>query len=130
MVWLKTHFLSDAAKGITASLLKKREGPYQVRNIISKNVYDLKNEISGALVNKVHANELSPYLPPFSQQNGEVQPSKSTTRSSSPSQKQQTDEPILFSTANVSSRNYSMERISSPAETKESRNLGQNPKTY
>ncbi|ODM87732.1 Retrovirus-related Pol polyprotein from transposon 17.6 [Orchesella cincta] len=51
LVWLKTHFLSDASRGITASLCKKREGPY-----------------------KVHINELSPYLDPLNSSRNEPEP--------------------------------------------------------
>lgn len=60
-VWLKTHFLSDAAKGITASLSKKREGPYFIREKISTNVYNISSADNKQKVFKVHINELSPY---------------------------------------------------------------------
>lgn len=61
LVWMRTHFLSDAARGITASLSKKREGPYKVSQIVSTNVYDLISVSGDQKVNKVHINELSPY---------------------------------------------------------------------
>jgi transposase InsO family protein len=61
-VWVKTHFLSDASKGFSAKLAPKREGPYQVENIISNNVYDLVHSETGQKNMKVHINELSPFL--------------------------------------------------------------------
>lgn len=70
LVWTRTHFLSDASRGITASLLKKREGPYKVTEKVSKHVYNLKHAETGATINKVHINEISPFFPPCSE-NGE-----------------------------------------------------------
>jgi len=62
-VWLKTHFLSDASKGFTAALAKKREGPYFISNVVAKNVYDLVScEDANMRVKRVHANELSPFF--------------------------------------------------------------------
>lgn len=70
-VWIRSHFLSDSSRGITASLTKKREGPYQVVEIIAKNIYKIIHCASGAVVNKVHANELSPYFQPLSDDGSE-----------------------------------------------------------
>lgn len=61
MVWLRTHFLSDAARGITASLCKKREGPFIIREQVSTNVYNISSSDNTQKVFKVHVNELSPY---------------------------------------------------------------------
>src|SRR5207237_6935901 len=60
-VWIRTHFLSNAAKGFSAALLPKREGPYTVTNIVSANVYALLSE-DGSRVNKIHINKLTPYF--------------------------------------------------------------------
>lgn len=67
LVWIKSHFLSDSSRGITASLTKKREGPFRVSSLVSEKVYNLVCDKSGAKVNKVHINEMSPYFQPLDQ---------------------------------------------------------------
>ncbi len=67
LVWLRSHFLSDASRGITASLTKKREGPYKVSSVISQNIYNLEHSETGGKVYKVHINELSPYFCPLTE---------------------------------------------------------------
>jgi len=61
-VWLKTHFLSNASKGIASKLSPKREGPFRVTEMISNNIYDIVDINTGKKVNKVHINELSSFL--------------------------------------------------------------------
>jgi hypothetical protein len=61
-VLLKTHFLSDASKGFTASLAPKREGPYTVTNKISDSVFDLTHDQNQQVVKKVHINELKSFI--------------------------------------------------------------------
>lgn len=61
-VLLKTHFLSDASKGFTASLAPKREGPYTIIAKVSKAVFDLECDQTQQKVNKVHINELKPFF--------------------------------------------------------------------
>jgi hypothetical protein len=61
-VLLKTHFLSDASKGFTASLAPKREGPYTIKNKITNSVFDLLCDSTQAEVKKVHISELKPFI--------------------------------------------------------------------
>jgi len=100
-VWLKTHFLSDASKGFSAKLAPKREGPYEVTKIITKNIYDLAFILTGQKVYKVHINELSPFL----ELDQDVSPSCETTQplsaeiSESPNS---SAKPTVFLPSNVS----------------------------
>jgi len=61
-VWYKTHFLSDASKGFNAKLAPKRE-LCKVVDKISATVYNLVREEDGQLINKVHVNDLLPFIP-------------------------------------------------------------------
>jgi hypothetical protein len=63
-VWYRSHYLSDASKGITAKLMNKREGPYIVMTKISDAIYDLKHEgMEVVAVKGVHINDLSAFIP-------------------------------------------------------------------
>jgi hypothetical protein len=53
-VWLKTHTLSDASKKITASLLPKYEGPYEIVKQIGESTFGLRRK--GAKVGTTIAN--------------------------------------------------------------------------
>jgi len=130
LVWLKTHFLSDASKGITASLLKKREGPYQVSNIIANNIYNLVQLETGAKVNKVHVNELSPYFPPCSD-NGEERKATKAKVESLPEPANGESICTNVPNAHVSSGHVSMDGVSSQIQaSKDSTGLGQSSGTH
>jgi len=60
IVWMRTHILSDKAKGISAGLAPKREGPFKVILKVSRHVYDLEHIETSQKVNKIHVNDLSP----------------------------------------------------------------------
>lgn len=66
-VWLKTHTLSDASKKITASLLPKFEGPFQILKDKGSNVYDICNIESKQFCGTAHVSDLKAY---YSLQNG------------------------------------------------------------
>jgi len=116
LVWLKTHYLSDASRGITSSLLKKREGPYQVIKVITEHVYDLECVGTGARVNKVHINELSPCLLPSSNNGGSNQ---EPTSQEIPKEVETASTSILLPNADVSSRHVTLgnESTSQPKAT-------------
>jgi len=59
-VWMRTHILSDKAKGISVGLAPKREGPYKILFKVSEHVYDLENIENSQKVFKIHVNDLSP----------------------------------------------------------------------
>lgn len=64
LVWRNKHVLSDAAKKFTAKLAHLREGPFEVKEVISELLVMLwdkdYNEIPGA----VHVCQLTPYVKP------------------------------------------------------------------
>lgn len=60
-VWYRTHFLSDASKGITAKFMPKREGPYVITSKITPKVYDVRSEDGLIIINKAHINDLTSY---------------------------------------------------------------------
>ena len=62
LVWLRTHFLSSSDKGFSSKLAKYNEGPYKVSARHSLHTYDLVSVLSGQIVNKVHINELTPFV--------------------------------------------------------------------
>jgi hypothetical protein len=57
LVWYRTHYLSDAARGFNSKLAPKRE-LCRVTEIVSRTVYNLAREEDGQLINKVHVNDL------------------------------------------------------------------------
>jgi hypothetical protein len=61
LVWYRTHYLSDATKGFSAKLAPKRE-LCQVIGIVSRTVYNLARDEDGQKINKVHVNDLMPFL--------------------------------------------------------------------
>jgi transposase InsO family protein len=61
LVWYKTRYLADAAKGFTPKLAPKRE-LCKVVFMVSEHVYDLEREADGFKINKVHVNDLLPFV--------------------------------------------------------------------
>jgi hypothetical protein len=63
LVMYRTHFLSNATAGFTSKLAPRWEGPYKIIERVSSYVFDLCHEETGQLVNKVHTNDLTLFLP-------------------------------------------------------------------
>jgi len=61
IVWYKTHILSDACKGITAGLMPKLEGPFEITTKVTNHIFHLKHTETGSVVNRVHINDLVPF---------------------------------------------------------------------
>lgn len=57
---MRTHILSNKSKGISSGLAPRREGPFEVTDMVSSHVFNLRDMNSGQVVNKVHINDLSP----------------------------------------------------------------------
>jgi gag-polyprotein putative aspartyl protease len=63
LVLLKVHQLSNAARGITAKLLPKRDGPYKIRKAVTATTYLIEDsENSGQSIAKVHTSKLTPFI--------------------------------------------------------------------
>jgi hypothetical protein len=58
LVWRQQHVLSDASKGIAASLSPKRDGPYRVVRRIGRNVYDLADVDSNQPAGRANVDQL------------------------------------------------------------------------
>ncbi|ODN04354.1 Transposon Tf2-6 polyprotein [Orchesella cincta] len=67
-VWKLTHILSDKFKGVTGSLAPKKEGPYVVKEKVSSHAYNLLDPHSGAVLERVHINQLFPHHGPATPQ--------------------------------------------------------------
>ena len=63
LVLYRLHPLSCARSGLAASLMRAREGPYKVTEIISRNVYRIGLISNGAPYARVHGSQLKAYLP-------------------------------------------------------------------
>jgi len=61
VVWYRTHILSDASKGVTAGLMPKLEGPFEITTKVTDHVFHLKHTETGGVVNRVHINDIAPY---------------------------------------------------------------------
>lgn len=61
LVWLRTHFLSDASKKITASLLPKYDGPFKVVGKRGNDTYELLNIKTDKKAGFIHVSDLKPY---------------------------------------------------------------------
>ena len=60
VVLVKTHVLSNAAKGLTKKFTPRRDGPYTVRKVIGNNVYELQNG-DHKIIGRYHTVDLTPY---------------------------------------------------------------------
>lgn len=58
IVWVKTHILSSADKGISAGLMPKLEGPYRVEHKFSEHIFDLIHTETDQLNSRVHINDI------------------------------------------------------------------------
>lgn len=58
-VLLKTHILSNQAKGITSKFAPRRDGPYTITKIVSPTTYILSNK--DEVIGKYHASDLTRY---------------------------------------------------------------------
>lgn len=63
LVWRQQHVLSDASKGIAASLSPKRSGPYRVVRRIGRNVYDLVDADSNQPAGRANVDQLLKFVP-------------------------------------------------------------------
>jgi len=63
LVLYRVHPLSMAKRGVAASLMRLREGPYRVTEILSRNVYRIGLVSNGAPYVRAHASQLTAYLP-------------------------------------------------------------------
>lgn len=61
LVLMKTHVLSNAAKGVTSKFAPKQDGPYVVLKKVSPTTYLLASEKTGELVGKYHVSDLVRY---------------------------------------------------------------------
>ena len=60
---LVTSFnLSNAAKGLTSSLMKKFKGPFIINKAFSNSVYEVKDPQSGKVLGKLHVENLKPFF--------------------------------------------------------------------
>ncbi len=63
LVLYRVHPLSMAKRGVAASLMQLREGPYKVTEVLSRNVYRIGLLSNGAPYARAHTSQLSTYLP-------------------------------------------------------------------
>jgi len=63
LVLYRVHPLSMAKRGVAASLMQLREGPYKVTEVISRNVYRIGLLSNGAPYARAHTSQLSTYMP-------------------------------------------------------------------
>lgn len=62
LVLRRTHPLSNASQGFSASLAKRWEGPFVVETRITRLAYRLRCPITGARVGPVNINDLKPFI--------------------------------------------------------------------
>ena len=91
MVWLTSHFLSCASKGISSKLSKDKEGLLKVVHINGLNSYDIMNIYTQQMVYKVHTNELAPFYSDYGPSSGSQQDTEGCSPSHSTSP--ESDEP-------------------------------------
>ncbi|KAH9631226.1 hypothetical protein HF086_013273 [Spodoptera exigua] len=58
---MRTHTLSNAAKGVTSKFNPKRDGPYVVSKKVSPTTYLLAHDKTGEIFGKYHVSDLRPY---------------------------------------------------------------------
>lgn len=61
LVLMRTHTLSNAAKGVTSKFNPKRDGPYVVSKKVSPTTYLLAHDKTGEIFGKYHVSDLRPY---------------------------------------------------------------------
>lgn len=75
LVWVTSHNLSNAAKGITAKFSPKRDGPYQILQAKSPTTYEVTDPSNaGTVVGTYHVSALGPYHGPMETLPVAVQP--------------------------------------------------------
>ncbi|KAH9642304.1 hypothetical protein HF086_009668 [Spodoptera exigua] len=61
LVLMRTHTLSNAAKGVTSKFNPKQDGPYVVSKKVSPTTYLLAHDKTGEIFGKYHVSDLRPY---------------------------------------------------------------------
>ncbi|KAJ8712243.1 hypothetical protein PYW07_005085 [Mythimna separata] len=78
-VLVETHFLSNSNKGFTSKFAPRREGPYEIKEVVSPTSY-VVSDSKGVIKGKYHANALTPYTgssPVIAHQRRRGRPAKS-----------------------------------------------------
>ncbi|CAK1589903.1 unnamed protein product [Parnassius mnemosyne] len=60
-VLMKSHVLSNAAKGVTSKFIPKQDGPYVISKQVSPTTYILTSQKTGEVVGKYHVSDLRKY---------------------------------------------------------------------
>ncbi|KAF4525817.1 hypothetical protein B566_EDAN009925 [Ephemera danica] len=64
LVWRDVHCLSDKAKGVAASLMPKRDGPYKITEKIGENVYRLVDAATEKMAGLCNVDQLTRFHSP------------------------------------------------------------------